>query len=125
MASGSGHAADVPAGTMRFKAPGALDDGGTNQGCGSTVDFAVYSKKPNLGSVVSGGGAGESRDAADAPSQLALAEGLEATLFASEAAKPAVLSISAIDIDHKGRVWVCEVVNYRHRKGQRPRWRNR
>ena len=111
---------DVPAGTMRFKATGALDDGGTNQGCGSTVAFAVYSKKPNLGSVVSGGGAGESRDAADALSQLDIAEGLEATLFASEAAKPAVLSISAIDIDHKGRVWVCEVVNYRHRKGQRP-----
>src|SRR4029077_19114439 len=23
-------------------------------------------------------------------------------------------------VDHRGRVWVCEVVNYRHRKGERP-----
>ena len=111
---------DVPEGMTHFEATAALDNGGTNQGCGSTVAFAVYSKKPNLSSVAPGSGAGESRDAADALSQLDIAEGLEATLFASEAADPAVLSISAIDIDHKGRVWVCEVVNYRHRKGERP-----
>lgn len=110
----------VPAGATRFKATGALDNGGTNQGCGSTVSFAVYSKQP-IGTVnAPASGVSESRDAADALSQLDIAEGLEATLFASEAAKPAVLSISAIDIDHKGRVWVCEVVNYRHRKGERP-----
>ncbi|MHC4876095.1 MAG: PVC-type heme-binding CxxCH protein [Planctomycetota bacterium] len=110
---------DVPAGMTHFKATGALDNGGTNQGCGSTVAFAVYSKKPNLGSIAPSSGGG-SRDAADALAQLDIAEGLEATLFASEASDPAVLSISAIDIDHKGRVWVCEVVNYRHRKGERP-----
>ena len=110
---------DVPAGATHFKASGALDSGGTDQGCGSTVTFAVYSKRPagNVGAPASGS---ESRDAKDALSQLDIAEGLEATLFASEAADPAVLSISAIDIDHKGRVWVCEVVNYRHRKGERP-----
>lgn len=112
---------DVPEGMTHFQATAALDNGGTNQGCGSTVQFAVYSKKPAGVSAGSSGGAGESRDAADALSQLDIAEGLEATLFASEAADPAVLSISAIDIDHKGRVWVCEVVNYRHRKGERPK----
>ena len=111
---------DVPAGATHFKATGALDNGGTDQPCGSTVQFAVYSKKPAVAGSGSSSGAGESRDAADALSQLDIAEGLEATLFASEAADPAVLSISAIDIDHKGRVWVCEVVNYRHRKGERP-----
>ncbi|MFT5854505.1 MAG: hypothetical protein ACI8XO_001749, partial [Verrucomicrobiales bacterium] len=31
--------------------------------------------------------------------------GLETTLFASE---PMLLSPSSIDIDHLGRVWVCE-----------------
>jgi len=36
--------------------------------------------------------------------------GLEATLFASE---PMMLSPTNLDIDDKGRVWVCEVVNYR------------
>ncbi|MFT5322816.1 MAG: putative membrane-bound dehydrogenase-like protein, partial [Planctomycetaceae bacterium] len=112
---------EVPAGTTHFKATGALDDGGIQQGCGSTVQFAVYSQRPNIVTGPSSeNGAGESRDAADALSQLDIAEGLEATLFASEATKPAMLSVSAIDIDHKGRVWVCEVVNYRHRKGERP-----
>jgi putative membrane-bound dehydrogenase-like protein len=48
---------------------------------------------------------------------LDVAPGLEATLFASE---PMVLSPSNIDVDHLGRVWVCEVVNYRHRDGSRP-----
>ncbi len=110
---------DVPAGATHFKATGALDNGGTDQPCGSTVTFAVYSKRP-AGDIGTPAGSSESRDAKDALSQLDIAEGLEATLFASEAADPAVLSVSAIDIDHKGRVWVCEVINYRHRKGERP-----
>ena len=25
-----------------------------------------------------------------------------------------------IDIDHRGRVWVCDVVNYRGHNGERP-----
>ncbi len=48
---------------------------------------------------------------------LKVAEGLEATLFAAE---PMLLSPSDIDVDHLGRVWVCEVVNYRSRSGSRP-----
>ena len=35
---------------------------------------------------------------------------LEATLIAAE---PTLLSPSTIDVDHKGRIWVVEVVNYR------------
>ena len=31
-----------------------------------------------------------------------------------------MLSPSNIDIDHRGRVWVCEIVNYRKHKGKRP-----
>jgi putative membrane-bound dehydrogenase-like protein len=50
------------------------------------------------------------RDAKKALAALDVGEGLEATLFASE---PLLLSPSNIDIDHRGRVWVCEVVNYR------------
>lgn len=49
--------------------------------------------------------------------QLKIHPDLEVQLFASE---PMLLSPSAIDIDEKGRVWVCEVVNYRRRKGERP-----
>ena len=41
---------------------------------------------------------------------LSIAEGLEAQLFAAE---PMVRNPSNIDIDHRGRVWVVENVNYR------------
>jgi len=43
-------------------------------------------------------------------------EGLELTLSASE---PEILSLSNIDIDHLGRVWACEVVNYGPNQGKR------
>ena len=45
-----------------------------------------------------------------AVANIDLYPGLEATLFASE---PMMLSPTNLDIDHRGRVWVCEVVNYR------------
>ncbi len=116
---------DVPEGFDKFSARGGLDAGGVGQGaCGATasVQFLVYAGAPQLAIAAAGAapGAGESREADDALSQLDVAEGLEATLFASEKSKPALLSPSAIDIDHLGRVWVCEVVNYRHRFGSRP-----
>ncbi|WP_353717589.1 PVC-type heme-binding CxxCH protein [Dyadobacter sp. 676] len=41
---------------------------------------------------------------------LTVADGLEATLFASE---PAITNPTNIDVDHLGRVWVCEAYNYR------------
>jgi putative membrane-bound dehydrogenase-like protein len=57
------------------------------------------------------------RRPADAVAALDVAPGLAATLFAAE---PMLLSPSDIDVDHLGRVWVCEVVNYRVRNGTRP-----
>ena len=51
-----------------------------------------------------------SHEPADAIGQLRVHPELDATLFAAE---PMMLSPSNIDIDHLGRVWVCEVVNYR------------
>jgi hypothetical protein len=57
------------------------------------------------------------REPANAVAGLSVHEELDAQLFASE---PMMLSPSAIDVDHKGRVWVCEVVNYRRHKGKRP-----
>ena len=53
----------------------------------------------------------------DAVETLTLADGLEATLFAAE---PLLSSPSNIDIDAAGRVWVCEVTNYRGKKDTRP-----
>ncbi len=48
---------------------------------------------------------------------LQVGKGLSATLFASE---PQLLSPTNIDVDARGRVWVCECVNYRRRQGERP-----
>ncbi len=48
---------------------------------------------------------------------LTAGAGLKVGAFASE---PMLLSPSAIDIDHLGRVWVAEIVNYRSHNGERP-----
>ncbi|MCL6261529.1 c-type cytochrome [Aquiflexum sp. TKW24L] len=46
----------------------------------------------------------------NALSGITFAEGIEANLFASE---PTITNPTNIDIDHRGRVWVCEAYNYR------------
>ena len=51
-----------------------------------------------------------------AAAALTMGAGLEAALFASE---PMLSSPADIDVDAKGRVWVCEVTNYRGRKDTR------
>lgn len=58
----------------------------------------------------------QDRNPKDAITQFDVADGLELSLFAAE---PMLLSPSNIDVDHLGRVWVCEVVNYRRRNGER------
>jgi putative membrane-bound dehydrogenase-like protein len=57
------------------------------------------------------------RDPRRAVEGLDAMEGLEATLFASE---PMIRSLTNLDVDHRGRVWVCEVMNYRKHAGKRP-----
>ncbi len=52
------------------------------------------------------------RRADRAVENLDLFPGLEATLFASE---PILSNPTNIDIDHRGRIWACDVVNYRDR----------
>jgi putative membrane-bound dehydrogenase-like protein len=44
-------------------------------------------------------------------------DGLQLELFAAE---PMLVNPTCIDIDHKGRVWVCEAVNYRRINFGRP-----
>src|SRR5262245_23655488 len=46
-----------------------------------------------------------------------VADGLELSLFAAE---PMFVNPTSIDVDHKGRVWVCEAVNYRRKNFGRP-----
>ncbi|MDX2196780.1 MAG: c-type cytochrome [Cytophagales bacterium] len=52
----------------------------------------------------------EKRKPANALTGIAIADSLRATLFASE---PMLTNPTNIDIDHKGRVWLCEGYNYR------------
>lgn len=56
-------------------------------------------------------------DPAKATSYLDVAGGLEVTLFCSE---PRMTNPTNIDIDPLGRVWVCDVQNYRGHNGLRP-----
>ena len=46
-----------------------------------------------------------------------VADGLAVKTFAAD---PDIVSISNIDIDHRGRIWACESVNYRSNNGKRP-----
>ena len=102
---------NLPAGTKRFKTRGALDEGGTKQGSAS-VEFRVYTENPGPISASDS----SSHDPADAVDSLDVHPELKVQLFASE---PMMASPSSIDIDHRGRVWVCEVVNYRKHLGER------
>lgn len=101
-----------------FETMAGLDNGGTDQGsCGeqSSVQFFVFTELPgnqflSANTSSSNNASQASHDAEDALDQLDVHEDLEATLFASE---PIMLNPANIDIDHLGRVWVSEVVNYR------------
>jgi putative membrane-bound dehydrogenase-like protein len=108
---------DLPVGATRFKARAGIDNGGSDQGNSSSIQFLVFTQKPSGKYTQPTSTTAGSRDPQDAVAGLDVADGLEATLFASEAS--GLLSPSDIDVDHLGRVWVCEVVNYRHRSGER------
>ncbi|MFL5342810.1 MAG: PVC-type heme-binding CxxCH protein, partial [Gemmataceae bacterium] len=50
-------------------------------------------------------------------STMTVADGLQIELFAAE---PMLVNPTSIDVDHLGRVWVCEAVNYRRVMFNRP-----
>lgn len=99
--------------------PADLQKNMTVQNLLDLVDYLVLLKKKEespfhvLASkeVTKGAGATDSRSSDDAVAALDVAPGLRLQLFASE---PQMLSPTSIDVDHMGRVWVCEAVNYRH-----------
>ncbi len=104
---------EIPAGAKRFRARAGLDRGGTDQSCGATVRFLVFTQPPpeRVGRRAGAAGALEPAEAAET---LEPANGLETVLYAHE---PMVVNPTNLDIDSRGRVWVTEGVNYR-------RWRN-
>ncbi len=107
---------DVPEGVTKFRAIGGLDNGGTDQqgGGATSVRFQVYADAAPQGPTE--GAPANAHDPALAVEGLTVAPGLAATLTASE---PDLLSLTNLDIDHRGRIWVCEVVNYRRHNGER------
>ncbi|KLU05466.1 hypothetical protein RISK_002098 [Rhodopirellula islandica] len=111
---------DVPPGYDRLTVTGALESGGTNQqgGNSTSVRFAVYAGSPPKHlNEVDGKAAENQRSPELAIAGLEVAEGLEVTLMGSE---PDLSSLTNLDIDHRGRVWVCDVMNYRGNQGSRP-----
>src|SRR5947209_16620595 len=56
-------------------------------------------------------------DPANAVANLDVHPELQATLFASE---PKITNPTNLDIDHRGRIWICDVKNYRGNNGKRP-----
>ncbi|MDB6070409.1 MAG: hypothetical protein JWL81_1580 [Verrucomicrobiales bacterium] len=110
---------DLPEGTTSFSATGGLDDGGVKQGGGTTVMFQVYTETPPASVIAKSGngGTGGGKDPAAALAGLTPGDGLKAETYAAE---PMLLSPSSIDVDHLGRVWVAEIVNYRSHAGKRP-----
>ena len=97
---------ELPEGYDKFVARAGLDNGGSDQGMGTSVQFYVYTQAP----PAAPGSPTNDRTPEGAIAGLDVADGVELKLFAAE---PMLLSPSNIDIDHLGRIWVCEVVNYR------------
>ena len=97
---------ELPEGYETFTARVGIDNGGSDQNNGSSIQFLLYSETP--GPVAAP--AQSDRTPENAIAGLDLSDGLEMQLFAAE---PMLLSPSNIDVDHLGRIWVCEVVNYR------------
>lgn len=105
-------------GFTRFRAKVGLDNGGTDQDCGSEVEFMVFKDRVPA-SVTNAASEGIAADAdrgsgweaaIEGLADFTVAPGLEVNLFASE---PRVRNPTNIDIDHRGRIWVAEGVNYR------------
>lgn len=99
--------------------PADLQKAMTLQDLNDLVDYLVLLKKDGeqpFNAVVGSGMADEKHDPTKAIAGFEIADDVEVELFAYE---PQLLSPTSIDVDSKGRVWVCEAVNYRHfRNGQ-------
>lgn len=115
---------DLDGSWEKLKVGCGLDEGGSSQngGAASSIQFAVYANSLptnlNLGDLGNtSSSAGEAHAAENAVAGLTVHPELELTLAASE---PTLMSLTNLDIDHRGRVWVCEVVNYRRHNGERP-----
>ncbi len=110
----------IPDGFEKFSVTAALDSGGTtqNEGKVSSVRFALFADNvPSDLNAFEASLGDQMRNASEALAGLTIAEGLQATLVASE---PQLNSLTNLDVDDRGRIWVCDVMNYRRNNGSRP-----
>jgi putative membrane-bound dehydrogenase-like protein len=104
---------DLPEAFERFQARVAPDMGGVEQGCGTSIEFLVYTEPPPA-NVLDLSLPTEPKigieAAKDSLSSMTVADGLEVSVYAAE---PLLRNPTNIDIDDRGRVWVTEAINYR------------
>ncbi len=79
-------------------------------GQSNTLESSFQAARRGLTLELQQPGKAESRDIGDAVAQLDVHEDLQVALFAGE---PVMHNPTNIEIDHRGRVWVCEAINYR------------
>jgi len=110
---------DLPADALEFKVGCGLDHGGINQNGGTSTSLQFHIAAEGVPDGVGASSQPPSQNHApeDAVAGLQVADGVVASLAASE---PVLKSLTNLDIDHRGRIWVCEVVNYRRHNGERP-----
>ena len=106
---------DLPDGVVAFESRAGIDDNALNEAVGGTTTFQVYTQRPPESALAVGEASNQRKsygtaEALENMKAFTAAEGLEATLFAAE---PAIQNPTNIDVDHRGRVWAVEAVNYR------------
>ena len=107
---------ELPVGCDRLEVGCALDHGGVSRAPEKTsVRFHIAAEGVPEG-LNNWGDESNERSSERAVAGLEVAQGLQASLAASE---PMLKSLTNIDIDHRGRIWACEVVNYRKHKNDR------
>ncbi len=110
---------DVPAGAVSFTSLAALDDGGAfskGKTTKASVRFSVHRPGPITHPTESEWESDHEPEYVDLD-QFALPDDLEVTIWATS---PHLYNPTNMDIDHKGRIWVAEGVNYRRHNGRRP-----
>jgi putative membrane-bound dehydrogenase-like protein len=106
---------DLPEGVVAFESRAGIDDSGLKQGTGGTAVFQVYTQRPPgtalaVGEVKNVSKGYGTAAAVENMKTFTAAEGLAASLVAAE---PTIQNPTNIDVDHRGRLWAVEAVNYR------------